>query len=407
LDCVKGPRLASAIGTGGTRAIWVCCSDQQMALALSVLLAQEAPEAHVTALTGLADLQARLDHPAGRFPGACFLEISRQSTEAFQLLARLTGPGMGIPAVALLGEDDHETALRCLRMGACGCLVHPMDRNQLLPILPRLGCAVRTDSEPQRGKVICVLPARGSSGATTLAANLACHAARSGSRRVLLADMDLLAGTLGFTLKVTSPHSFVDALGHAGDLDADLWKGLVVPYRGVDVLLSPDDPSECELHAAGLPNLVRYARRNYDLVVIDTGGVFGPLAPELASASDEPLLVTTCDVGVLHGAARSLAFLNAAGSRSGRARIVVNRWRREAGLDRSEIEAALGFPVFAVLPSDPQATEDALLEGRPLAPGSALGRAVAELASHLLEPDAPTTPPATSRGWRSLFSRAV
>ena len=75
-------------------------------------------------------------------------------------------------------------------------------------------------------------------------------------------------------------------------------------------------------------------------------------------------------------------------------------------MDRASIEQALGQPVCAVLPWDPQATDDALLEGRPVAPGSALGRAVADLAAEVFDSEQPASRAAATRGWRSIFSRA-
>jgi Flp pilus assembly CpaE family ATPase len=377
-----------------------------MAAKLGGLLASQAPAAHVSQINGQAALEARLDRPGAQLPAACFLEIAAPAAAALALLARLTGPAFRIPTVVVLPQENHEVALRSLRTVACGCLVHPVDADQLLPVLPRLGCLPQPGAGRGTGRVVCVMPARGSSGASTAAATLAFHAARTGAGPVLLADMDLLAGTLGFMLKLSSRHSFVDALSHAAALDADLWKGLATPYRGVDVLLSPEDPVGCELDVAGVARLIEYVRGAYGLAVVDTGGVFSPLGLELARLSDDILLVTTSDVGIVHGAARSLSYLQMEGCRSEAVKVAVSRWRREAGLDREAIESALGQEVCCVLPHDPQATEDALLEGRPVAPASALGRGVAELASRLLDRGPAASKAPQFRSWRSLFSRA-
>ena len=124
----------------------------------------------------------------------------------------LPEPPLHIPVVALLSEYDHEVALRCLRGGACGCLIQPFDSEQLQPLLLRVGYIDQDPEAPASNKVLCVLPAKGSCGATTLAASLACQAARSGHKRILLADFDPVAGTLAFVLKLKSSYSFVDAL---------------------------------------------------------------------------------------------------------------------------------------------------------------------------------------------------
>src|SRR5258707_1074377 len=89
-------------------------------------------------------------------------------------------------------------------------------------------------------KVVAVMPAKGACGATTVACNLAFQWKKVSGQRVLLADLDPLAGTLSFLLKIKSVYSFLDVLQRAHELDADLWNHMVVPVNGVDVLLSPE-----------------------------------------------------------------------------------------------------------------------------------------------------------------------
>jgi pilus assembly protein CpaE len=319
-------------------------------------------------------------------------------------LTRLSEPPLAVPCVALLGENDHEIALRCLRIGACGCLIRPFDGEQLLPLLLRVGYHESAPEDGGRRKVLCVMPAKGSSGATTLAANLACQASRAGFERILLADLDSLTGTLAFTLKLKSPYSIVDALAHAEELDADLWRGLVAPYRGLDVLLAPDNPLGCDVLNPATDPLMSYARRAYDLVVLDTGGAFIQPGLDLARLSDEILLVTTSEPGSVHAAKRTLGYLATNGVPHARIKLVVSRWRRDLGFERDEIEAALGMEVFHVLPSDPQAVEDALLEGRPIAAGSSFGKSLAELGLSVLGKEQPSERPTQQRRKRTLLS---
>jgi len=58
-----------------------------------------------------------------------------------------------------------------------------------------------------------------------------------------------------------------------------------------------------------------------------------------------------------------------------------------------------------VLPSDPQPVEDALIEGRPVAPGSQYGKSLAELADRLLDSPATAVKTSPRRRLRSLLSR--
>jgi len=378
-----------------------------MASELLALLAREAPTMRVRHLETLPAAGSEATEAAGEVPRVCFLNVPSGSRQELGWLTKLSEPPFTVPTVALLGENDPEAALRCLRLGACGCLIRPFDGEQLQPVLLRVGYH---ESAPEDGggrKALCVMPAQGSGGATTLAANLAYLAGRAGFNRVLLADVDTLTGTLAFALKLKSPYSFVDALAHADQLDADLWRGLVSHYRGLDVLLAPDNPLGCEPVTTAAAQLVSYARRAYDLVVLDTGGAFAAPGLDLARLSDEVLLVITSELGAVYAAKRTLGYLAANGVQRSKIKLVASRWRRDIGFERDEIESALGMEVFHVLPSDPQAVEDALLEGRPVASGTTFGKSLGELAARVLNQAPPPEQPSVPRRLRTLLSLGI
>ena len=86
------------------------------------------------------------------------------------------------------------------------------------------------------------MPAKGGCGASTIASNLA-YQMKRGDKRILLADLDPLAGTLSFLLKIKSNYSFMDALARSHDIDADLWKAVVTSRqrRGRAAFARSDD----------------------------------------------------------------------------------------------------------------------------------------------------------------------
>ena len=63
--------------------------------------------------------------------------------------------------------------------------------------------------------------------------------------------------------------------------------------------------------------------------------------------------------------------------------MVVTRYSSSNGLNREGLEAALKAQAYALLPDDADAVQAALLDGKPLAPGSALGRGIHALAERL------------------------
>src|ERR1035438_4345893 len=216
-------------------------------------------------------------------------------------MARL---GPSVQVIALLGDNDPDLILRCLRTGALDFLIQPFTADQLEAALRKLA-RVQPSTEgagKEPAKIFAVMPAKGACGATTVACNLAFQWRKHGARRILLADLDVLAGTLSFLLKIKSVYSFVDVLQHANELDMDLWNAMVTPVNGVDVLLAP------ELIVDGMQELrdpspiLDYARHAYDIVVIDAGGVYGEWNLQQARLASEIILVTTNELPALQAA---------------------------------------------------------------------------------------------------------
>ena len=293
---------------------------------------------------------------------------------SLQLLEELGRMGASVRVVALLGSNDPDFILRCLRAGAADFLIQPFTAEQVEAAFGKLARAQSVVDGAGGGadtaKIIAVMPAKGACGATTVASNLAFQWKRAGGKRVLLVDLDPLTGNLSFLLKVKSSYSFLDALQRAGELDGDLWSTMVKQVNGVDVLLAP------ELMLANIQELrdpspiLEYARHAYDVVVLDTSGVYGEWNLNVARQASELLLVTTNELPALQAAQRALSYLDT--NRIGRwkIRLIVNRYLRDMGLSREVIGTALHTEVFDTLSSDYEGVQKSLLDGKPIPPAA-------------------------------------
>lgn len=367
--------------TGANRALLVS-PDPRMAAELRHLLGRELPLTAVVVLETYPSRAALANLAAG---GAelCFVDAASDRASAFATMSLAAG-FPGLPVLALLRSNDPDLILRCLREGASEFLIQPFTTEQLSASLSKLSRfrAPRAAEPAAAGRVYCVMPGKGSCGATTVACHLAFALKRDKSDRVLLADLDWLTGTIGFLLKLKSAYSFADALANAGALDADLWKALVTPSQGLDVLLSPEEPVHGVAEAADPAPILSYSRRAYSSVVLDAGGTYGPWNATLARLCDNLLLVTTNELAALHSLQRAQAYLQRHGADESKMRVIINR-DHNVGLRREGVETALQVPVFAVLPADTDAIRKSIIEGRPAAPGTRFGKSVARLAEQL------------------------
>ena len=316
-----------------------------------------------------------------------FLDVSSSPEQALQLLTELGNLGPSTQVLALLTGDHPDLILRCLRAGAVDFLLQPFTGDQVEAVLAKVARLRPAATTPTGNcKIVAVMPAKGACGATTLASNLAFYWKRLGAKRVLLADMDALTGTLAFLLKVKATRSFLDVLQRASELDEDLWRASVNSVTGVDVLLAPDLITE---GAGSLPDpapILNYARTAYDVVILDTSGVYGAWNLSQARAASSILLVTTNELPALQATQRAFSYLDSNKVAGSKVHLVVNRYHKDVGLNRDMIGTALHAEVFDTLPSDYDAVQKALMDGKPVQSGTPLGKSLTALTNRLAGP---------------------
>jgi pilus assembly protein CpaE len=341
-------------------------------------------------------------------PHLVFLDTASDRDQAIQLLEEVGRAGQHVQVIALLASNEPDFILRCLRAGASDFLILPLTAEQVDAAFGKLARVqpAQDVSGGELAKTIAVMPAKGACGATTVACNLAFQWKRISGKRVLLVDMDPLTGNLSFLLKVKSVYSFLDVLQRSNELDADLWSAMVRPVHGVDVLLAPDLMLEQNSDLRDPSPILEYARHAYDVVILDTSSVYTEWNLNCARAATELLLVSTNELPALQAAQRALSYLDT--NRIGRwkVRLVVNRYLRDVGLSREVIGTALHTEVFDTLPSDYEAVQKALLDGKPIPASTPFGKGIAHMVDRLGGKTGPGNKKGSSlSGLLGLFSK--
>ena len=341
-----------------------------------------------------------------------FLDVSSAPDQALQLLTELSTLGGGTQVLALLAGDNPETILRCLRAGATDFLLQPFTADQFESVIAKLA---RIQAAPTVAsgncKIVAVMPAKGACGATTLACNLAYYWKRLGAKRILLADLDVLTGTVSFLLKVKATRSFLDVLQRASELDEDLWRASVTTVNGVDLLLAPEMLMDGVSSLTDASPILNYARNNYDVVILDSNGVYGAWNLNQARVANEILLVTTNELPALQATQRALSYLDSNQIPNWKIHLVVNRYHADVGLNRDVIGTALHTEVYESLPSDYDSVQRALMEGKPVQSTTPLGKSLTQLVNRLAGPSekpvAATKKAGGLTGLLNLFSKTT
>jgi Flp pilus assembly CpaE family ATPase len=371
-----------------------------MGLDAAPVLAQALPLASLHEVPAYPNRRELIDVLKTSEPTVRFLDMTTHAERALAVLEELRAVAPNVPVIALLASGNPEFVLHSLRQGAADFLIQPFTSDQMEGCLKKIARAAPglSTSGAGVGKVVAVVPVKGASGATTIACSVASQCRRLGAKKILLADMDPLAGTVSFVLKLRPTCTFADVLQRASTLDADLWKQMVTQAPGMDVLAAPQPAADTANELPAATPMLQFAQALYDAVVVDCAGPYGTWNLSLAAAADHILLVSTNQPASLAAAQRAIAYLEHRRVGAGRVKLVINRYMKDAGLLADNIPKAVGMEVFQVIPSDPDAVRKSLIGGGPVPRGTAIGKSLAALAERLVQFDSDRSQEPNKRG---------
>ena len=318
-------------------------------------------------------------------PDVVLLDVASNLDTAQTLIKYIAALRPPVHVIGLHTRNDSDAIVRSLRMGASEFLYAPFEISVQREAIARIHRLRQPEpaSEPEWGKVISFSSAKPGSGASTLAAQTAFALRKKGSKRVLLADFDLLGGSIGFYLKVRHSYSLLDALKQTESMDAARWSTLTINAGGVDVLPAPEHPTADPIDPVRLHEVLDYARLFYDWVIVDLPTVYQRISLLSLSESDRGFLISTSELPSLHMARKAIAMLNQLGFDQERFQVLLNRVQRSDGLAGADVEKMFNCPVHGAFPNDYLSLHRMVTLGRPLESDCELGRAIEGLVGRL------------------------
>lgn len=318
-------------------------------------------------------------------PDVLLVDVATQTDTAAELIRSAAALPHAPQIVGLHKQNDSRAILLALRMGASEFLYAPFDAEVQREAIARLRRLRQPEPEtmPDPGTVLVFSSAKPGSGATTVAIQTAFALQRACGKRVLLMDLDLMGGSIGFYLKLNHDRCAIHALENADQLSRSSWAQLVGDSEGIDILAAPDAPFAGNVDSSRLHAVIEFARMNYEWVLIDVPVVFQRLSLMAISESDRAFLVSTSELPSLHLARKAVNLLDQLGFPKDRFQVLMNRVDRRDELGAQEIEKLFNCTVYARIPNDYFSLHRAVTLGQAVDGNSELGKTIAGLARKL------------------------
>ena len=318
-----------------------------------------------------------VDIPADNHAGAIrAIELLRQEM-----------PDTAVFAIGNLNQP--QTIVSAMRSGAREFIERPTSTTDLLEAFVRLTTAQRrVQKEGPRGKIFCVVNAKGGSGATTVAVNLAL-ALQAAHGKTALIDLAPL-GHVALHLNLKPLFNISDATRNLHRMDSSLLESFMTRHSGgLQLLAGTNEPAAIEPSNTEFVRLFDMLAIHYRYVVVDNSSRLDAASRLIANLAESVLLVACADVASLWSAARVQQYLGETGNRD-RLRLVLNRFRKVPGFSESDAENAAGVKLLWRVPNQYFAISSAIDRGAPVMEQShtEIARCFSGLAQELTRNDA-------------------
>jgi pilus assembly protein CpaE len=344
-------------------------------------------------------------------------------TEATEVVA--VGPGIDLPSavslvqsldrehpdisVVVVGYPSADLLEAALRAGARDVVAPDAPEEEVRDVFERAMEAarrrrgrVRTTPDARAAqRTIVIVSAKGGSGKTAVAANLAVAMARMAPGLVVAADLDLQFGDMGYALGLDPQVGVTEAARSVVPLDATTVTAFLTRHPSeLFLLAAPNDPVTADsLPMDRVVTILGHLQSEFPYVVIDTGAGIDEAGLVALDHATDVVLVGATDVASVRALQKTIVVLQQLQYTDRAWILVLNRSNARVGLAVQDIEATLGMRTDVAIPSS-RALPISMNQGRPLVetdPHAHVSRAIRQLAVTFVP-----QPPSRRRG---LFRR--
>lgn len=321
-------------------------------------------------------------------PDLVIVDLDGDPMQAINLIHTIIQQNPGIAVLPASRVRDSSLILRVIRVGAREFLTLPTRPEEILETVGRLTTRPEDvrGADPKGPHVIAITGAAGGIGCTTLAVNAATIMAKSTSQELVLADFDLMLGSVDACLDIIPDQTLQGLVQNVDRLDLTLLKRSMPRHSsGLYVLPHPVAMEDsAKIDPESLRRVLVLLKAAFPTVILDTSKGLQSSDFVAFEMADMILMVVQLDLTCLRNTARLLHLFQQFEGLTDRVRLVANRsGSHESEISLKKAEETLKMPIAWQIPNATKAIHAARAKGVPIdavAPGSRVHQAMLEIA---------------------------
>ena len=288
-------------------------------------------------------------------PELIILAISESWQDELNQLVEI--PGHNRPPVLIIGSDDQREAMRmAMRVGAKDFLSDPVDEQELVGAIKLIDNDRTLSGSQHSPKITVVMNAKGGSGATMLACNIATIMSQHLKSRTALVDLDVQFGTLPLYFDMMPKHSILEALEIIGSLDPVGLDGFMMSHPGGPRILGSKPEKVVlpdEVSADQLKLLLDMLQQDNEQIVVDVPRQIDHITTTVLERADRILIVTQQTLTHIRDTVRLLGILKEELLiPDERILLVVNRYDKSSVVTIDDINKTVQSNSAILIPND-------------------------------------------------------
>lgn len=323
-------------------------------------------------------------------PDLLVLHLSEMWREELQALSLNTTKQR--PQLLIIGDSEQPEMMRlAMQAGARDFLTEPVSVDDLLSALRKIEVEKHQAEHAENGALTAVINAKGGSGATVLACNIAHMMQVLSDEDVLLMDMDTQFGALAQYLNMQPENGVIEALRVVDELDVTALNAYLLRHKsGLKIM-------GATLHELCLPSQIPEARvrmlldillKNCSQLVVDVPRVIDQSTASVLTQASQVVVVVQQDYINIKDAAHLMRLLQQEmGLMDSQIIVAVNRLQKNAQISMDDIQKALNAKHIVGINNDYKHVLDSLNQGEPLyevARRAAITRSIQSLQEKLI-----------------------
>jgi pilus assembly protein CpaE len=293
------------------------------------------------------------------------------------------------PMIVTAAQGDAQTMRLAMQAGARDFLPGALSTEDLVASLDRAAAQSAKAAGRRAASLIAVVNAKGGSGATFVASNVAYIMNAVAGRSTVLMSLDMQFESLTPYFDVTLKHGLIQVLESAKELDAVALDAFMTQHGSGLRLLAPRPESSFDSlneHSADLATLLDKITVQYERVIVDMPRRGDRYTGAVLERATRIVLVVQQTVSHLRDAKRMMQIFREHGLDAEQVLAVVNRFEKGSMISMDDVQRALPNVQVVSVPSDFKTVAESINLGTPMhehARNSAVTKALTNLAKTL------------------------